>query len=116
MRRRVHETIALDQSLRQSRMIWASVAALVFIPAVYGVVSFLAGLTALLAGPAQSGFSSGEALWAMFWGATLALTDSACFFRVAEANRRLRALRSDPNAPVKPLPAPFQASIFGPYH
>lgn len=104
MRRRVHHVIELDQSLRHSRSIWASLAVL-FVPAA------LYGILMIIGAP-----GSATPLWDLLLGGVFIAVDVFCFGRVAEATKRISTLRENPNADVRPLPAPFQASLFGPYH
>ena len=104
MRRRVHHAIELDQSLRHSRTIWVSLA-VIFVPGALG------GIGIIVNAP-----QSPTALWDLLLGVILITVDIFCFGRVAEATRRIKTLRENPNANVRPLPAPFMASLFGPYH
>ena len=107
VRRQVHQNIALDQSLRQSRTIWLSLA-LVFLPfAIFGFFAVVAAFDLA---------NTPNPLWNLFWGITVIAADGFSFARVFEASDRIRMLREDPSAKVRPLPAPFQASLFGPYH
>ena len=116
VRRRVHENIQLDQSLRQSRSIWLSLAILLLPGAAAGVFWLISGLSALMSAGLTINQVLVPVLWDTFWGLVLVLADVFLFGRVGEATRRLKLLHADPTAPVRPLPAPFQASIFGPYH
>ncbi len=104
MKRRVHHAIELDQSLRHSRSIWVSLA-VIFVPGALGGFVLIANAPQSMA-----------PLWDLLLGVTLIAVDIFCFGRVAEATKRIRTLREDPNANVRPLPAPFMASLFGPYH
>ena len=112
MRRRIHHSIALDQSLRQSRSIWLALAI---------VLAPIAGLmaSAILAsdgGLADRIFGPYALVISLVFAIALILLVFVAFSRVFEANRRLKRLREDPSANVRPLPAPFQSSLFGPYH
>lgn len=104
MRRRVHHAIELDQSLRHSRAIWTSLAVL-FVPAALGGVLMILGVP-----------GSAAPLWDLLLGGVFIAVDIFCFGRVVEASKRISTLRENPNADVRPLPAPFHASLFGPYH
>ena len=116
MRRRVHQNIALDQSLRQSRSIWLSLAVLLLPGAIAGIYWLLSSLSTLMSAGPAIGQVFVPLLWDMFWGLALIFVDVFLFGRVGEATRRLKLLHEDPTATVRPLPAPFQASLFGPYH
>ena len=114
--RRVHETIELDQSLRRSRSIWLSFAIFAIPFAAAGFVSFLGGIAAILSSGGDTAVDPVSGLWGVFWGSILVSLDFFLFRQAMEASKRLRLLQEDPAANVRPLPAPFQASLFGPYH
>ena len=116
MARRVFQSIELDQSLRRSRGIWLSLAIFAVPFAVVGLLNLLDGLTALVMLSGNEDVSIPLTIWSIIWGSCLILLDISLFRQVREAGRRLRILKEDPNANVRPLPAPFQASMFGPYH
>jgi len=114
--RRVHQNIELDQSLRQSRTIWASLAVFVLPISAAGIFFFFAGLAVLLGSDHYPDSNPIFAIWDIIWGGVLVLLDVFLFGRVREASRRIRMLHENPAATVRPLPAPFQASLFGPYY
>ena len=116
MKRRVHETIELDQSLRQSRSIWLSFAIFVLPLSAAGIVFFFDGIDGLLSYRNNPGTNPISELWSILWGSTLVALDVFLFKQAMEASERLKLLQEDPTASVKPMPAPFQASLFGPYH
>ena len=116
MRRRVHQSIALDQSLRQSRTIWLSLAVMVSPFALLSVISLSSVIIAAMASDPRLQPAPGDIVWALVISVVLVAACVFFFGRVVEATRRLRQLHEDPGANVKPLPAPFQASLFGPYH
>ena len=112
------ETLRLDLSLRQSRMIYASLAA-IFLPiAVSGLIWGQAGLVAL--GDAMSGMAPQGDLLVAFGAVLLAVISVGAEYvmiaQCVEASRRLATLREHPERVVRELRAPFQSSLFGPYH
>jgi hypothetical protein len=114
--RHVHENIQLDQSLRQSRSIWLALA-VVFLPgAAIGIFRMLFDLAIIFGSGDDADMSVVQSAWNFFWSLLLIFLDVFLFGRVREASRRLRLLHDDPSAKIRPLPAPFLASYFGPYH
>ena len=116
MRRRVDQAIGLDASLRQSRSIWLSLAIVALPFAIGGVLQVLSVGGALLDGTTGTTRSPLGFAIAVTIGLVCVLAAPYAFRQVGEATRRLKRLREDPGANVRPLPAPFQASLFGPYH
>lgn len=116
MRRRIDQSLDLDASLRQSRGIWLSLA-IVALPFAFGGALYLFFLAAaLFDGAIDPATSSLGVLVTVMISSFCILADVHAFRQFGEASRRLRRLRDDPSANVRPLPAPFQASLFGPYH
>lgn len=116
MKRRVYATIQLDQSLRQSRAVWLTLAVVVLPAAAVGMFWFMATLAVLFDEAREFQPTVSELLWSLAFGPVAVLADFYLFRQVAEATRRLQLLREDPTATVRPLPAPLQSSVFGPYH
>lgn len=114
--RRVHQTIELDQSLRQSRSVWLSLAVFAIPFAAAGAISFLLSIARIIESTDRFIAAPVATLWGILWGVLFVLLDVYLFRQTFEASKRLRQLREDPSAKVRPLPAPFQASLFGPYH
>ncbi len=112
------ETIQLDQSLRQSRTIYVTLS-IVFLPIALGGLTF--GLSAIresirmLSGGYTASDLAGQALMIVL-GVVFISVEYVVISQTIEANRRLRILREYPNQKVRKLPAPFQSSLFGPYH
>ena len=110
------QTISLDQSLRRSRAIWVSLG-IAFVPiSAIGLLSMLATIVMLLDTSEQFDVSWYMVARDSLIGLVLLVANVYPFRQSREASRRLRRLQQDPSANVKPLPAPFQASLFGPYH
>ena len=116
VRRQPHEAIELDQSLRRSRAIWLTLALVVVPIAVGGLLYVYFGLVMLIDGSGEFDRSLASAVWNILIGVVIVASDIFLFKQSAECSRRLRALHEDPTADVKPLLAPFQASLLGPYH
>ncbi len=109
------ETIALDASLRQSRSIYVTLAIVLFPLAVVGAFSGLPAAIDLLTG-LPSGRSGPIAILVLLVSAILVGADVAMIRQCIEANARLRTLRDNPTQRVRRMHAPFQSSLFGPYH
>lgn len=56
------------------------------------------------------------AVLALLFGAICVGAEFSMIAQYREAGRRLRILREDPQQKVRKMPAPFQSSLFGPYH
>lgn len=113
VRRRPHETIELDQSLRQSRAIWLTLAIAATPIALGGLTWVYFGVATLLG---EFDDSIERAAIEMLIGLVVIASDIFLFMRTAECSRRLKILHEDPTVDVKPMPAPFQSSLLGPYH
>lgn len=116
MRRRLHENIELDVSLRQSRSIWLGLAIVLFPFAAAGVTYVLGSVIAIVVDWDGGIVGLAIPLVISIVGMILLLADVIAFGQFREAGRRLRQLQEDPNARIRPLPAPFQSALFGPYH
>jgi len=112
------ETIELDSSLRQSRTIYVTLAVILFPFAVAGLVYVMTAVTAIIQSISDGYFPFGAArsIFVVLVGSILAGAEVAVIAQCREANRRLRVLREQPEQKVRKLPAPFQSSLFGPYH
>ena len=115
-KRRVHQNIQLDQLLRQSRTIWLSLAIIVLPFALLSVLSLVEAVSSLFGASNRPSTLSGSSAWWVLINLVVITADVFMFGRVREATRRLKLLHENPGANVRPLPAPFQASLFGPYH
>ena len=116
--RNAAETLELDLSLRQSRTIYVSLAA-IFLPiAVAGVIWAISAINGILNSLSDGSFpvGLGGSLLALVIGIVFVGVEYSVFSQVLEANRRLRMLRDHPDQTIRKLPAPFQSSLFGPYH
>jgi len=105
-------------SLRQSRTIYATLA-VVFLPIMviglgYGVSAIGAISESLSIGTFSVGL--GGAVIALMVAAVFVGVEYAVIAQIFEVNRRLKILRDHPDQTVRKLPAPFQSSLFGPYH
>ena len=116
MRRSVHKNLELDLSLRNSRSIWLSLAIFCLPVALVGLARFIVGVDGLIVYASDTGAGLVAAITDIVVGIVLVALDVLLFERVREASRRLKRLHENPTADVHPLPAPFQASLFGPYH
>ncbi len=116
--RSTSETIELDLALRQSRTIYVSLA-LVFLPlAVFGLINAMSAVGAIIESLSGGYFPAGLG-WSLLVLTVSVVAVGAEFVVISqtvEANRRLRILRDNPDQIVRKLPAPFQSSLFGPYH
>lgn len=106
------ETLELDLSLRQSRSIYVALALIILPFAGGGLLNAVSAIGAML----STGSVSAGAVLYLVVGAALVGAEYMVISQVFEANRRLKVLREDPEQKVRKLHAPFQASIFGPYH
>lgn len=108
----------LDLAIRQSRSIHITLAIVLLPIAVAGVVYTFLGSAAIVVTLRQGYFplGFGSAILDVVLGVVFIGADSVMVLQVLEANRRLKTLREDPNRTVRDLPAPFQPSVFGPYH
>lgn len=116
--RSVAETVQLDLSLRQSRTIYRTLAILFFLGAIAGVFWVWAGVSALWQSIAQGYFPAGTlgpAIRITVGGVFIGV-EYVCIAQSMEATRRLNLLLEDPSKTVRKMPAPFQTSLFGPYH
>jgi len=116
--RSVAETLELDLSLRRSRTIYRTLAALFLIGAVNGLFWIGEGLSAIWQSIAQGYFPAGT-LWPtvnLVMGALFVGVEITCITQSMEATRRLELLHEDPSRKVRKMPVPFKASLFGPFH
>ena len=116
--RSTSETLELDLSLRQSRSIYVTLS-VIFSPIaaggfVYGLSAIASIVDSIAAGYFPIGL--GGAVLTLVIAAVFVGVEYAVISQVFEANRRLRMLRDHPDKAVRRLPAPFQSSLFGPYH
>ena len=112
------ETLELDMSLRQSRTNYVTLA-LIFLPiAVIGLIYAFVAIVAILRSLLSEHYPIGivGALFAILIGVALVGVEYAIVSQSIEASRRLEILRDHPDQTVQRLPAPFQSSMFGPYH
>ncbi len=105
------ETLKLDNALRQSRSIYVSLA-IVLVPFAVGGFLYLVSTVLSFAQGYSPVLSLVFGLIGLVFIGAEYVTVKQCF----EANRRLRDLRDHPDKVVRPMAAPFQASLFGPYH
>jgi hypothetical protein len=114
--RTIHQTISLDLSLRRSRSTWVCIG-IVFLPITAGfVLSMLVAIVMFADRSGQLEVSWNTVATDSVIGLVILAANVYPFRQSREASRRLKRLQEDPSANVKPLPAPFQASLFGPYH
>ena len=116
MNRRIHENLELDRSLRQSRSIWLTLAIVLLPFAAAGVLYILGALVAIIGAADGALANAAIPVPISVIGIIFLFADVLAFRRFREAGRRLQQLHEDPNAKIRPLPAPFQSSLFGPYH
>jgi len=109
------ETLELDSSLRQSRAIYVTLAVVLFPLAVFGVINVFSAIGAVIES-LSSGYSPSSALLAFLFGTVCVGAEYVTIGQCMEANRRLRILRDNPEQKVRRMAAPFQSSLFGPYH
>jgi hypothetical protein len=109
------ETLELDSSLRRSRAIYLTLAVILFPLAFFGVVNVFSAVGGIVES-LSSGYSPTGALLAFLFGAICIGAEYVTIGQCIEANRRLRTLRDDPDRKVRKMSAPFQSSLFGPYH
>ena len=58
----------------------------------------------------------GGAVFRLAIGVVFVAAEYSVVSQIFEANRRLKTLRDHPERTVRKLSAPFQSSLFGPYH
>jgi hypothetical protein len=104
------ETLALDMSLRHARTIYVSLAAFIAPFAFFAVIALFNKLGNMTA------FSGSSILLSALWAAIVCGGEYQMLSQWIEANRRLEILREHPEQPVRKMSAPFQSSLFGPYH
>ncbi len=109
------ETLELDSSLRQSRAIYVVLAIVLSPLALFGVINMFLGLGALISS-LSSGYLSSGAFLALLFGVVAIGAEYVTIRQCVEANRRLKILRENPEQKVRRMAAPFQSSLFGPYH
>ena len=116
--RNAAESLELDLSLRQSRVIYVSLAA-IFLPiAVAGLVYAVLAVGAIVNSLSEGYFpiGLGGSLFTLAIAVVFVGVEYAAASQVLEANRRLKTLRDFPDRKVRKMPAPFQSSLFGPFH
>ena len=109
------ETLELDSSLRQSRAIYVTLAVVLFPLAAFGFINVISAIGTIIES-LSSGYFSSSALLALLLGAICLGAEYVTIGQCVEANRRLRILRDNPERKVRRMSAPFQSSLFGPYH
>ena len=109
------ETLELDSSLRQSRAIYVTLAVVLSPLALFGVINLFSALGAFLEA-LSTGQSSPGAVLAFLFGIIAVGAEYVTIGQCVEANRRLKVLRNNPEQKVRKMSAPFQSSLFGPYH
>ena len=116
--RSVSETIELDLSLRQSRSVFRTLAVVLLPFAAGGVVWIFDGIVDLvrILEPGINPYAMPMAILKLLAGVIFIGAEYAALSQSREATRRLETLRNDPTRTVRRMPAPFQASLFGPYH
>ncbi len=116
--RSVPETIELDLSLRQSRTIYRTLAIVLFPIAVAGIFWLISAIDSLMQTITQGGFPNGllSSILQIVIGLIFVGAEYAALVQSREATRRLAILRDSPEKTVRRMPAPFQSSLFGPYH
>lgn len=116
--RRTTETLELDLSLRQSRTIYVTLA-VIFLPVAVTGLGYGFSAMAEIGKSLSDGYfpaGIGRAVFAIVVSVVFVGVEYAAIAQVFEANRRLKILRDHPDQTVRRLPAPFQSSLFGPYH
>ena len=113
--RSTSETLELDASLRQSRAIYVTLAVVLSPLALFGVINVFSGVAALV-DALRSGYLSSGAFLVLLFGVVAIGAEYVTIRQCMEANRRLRMLRENPERKVRKMSAPFQSSLFGPYH
>lgn len=116
--RSVSEAIELDLSLRQSRSVFRTLAIVLLPFAAAGVFWIFDGIAGLvrIPGPGIDPYALPIAILKLLAGVIFLGAEYAALSQSREATRRLEILRNDPSRTVRRMPAPFQASLFGPYH
>ncbi len=109
------ETLELDLSLRRSRTIYVTLAVVLLPAALFGVLEVALAIEALVTSPSPE-TSAANVLLSLLFGVIAIGVQYAIIRQCKEANRRLRILREDPRQKVRKMKAPFQSSLFGPYH
>ena len=109
------ETLELDSSLRQARAIYVTLAVVLSPLAIVGVINVVSAIGAVVES-LSSGYSPSGALLAFFFGAICIGVEYVTIRQCMEASRRLQILRDNPEQTVRRMAAPFQSSLFGPYH
>ncbi len=109
------ETLALDASLRQSRTIYVTLA-IIFLPlAVGGLIGVFSAVRSIVEF-LSSGYFATSSILVLLFGVICIGAEYVTVRQCVEANRRLRMLRDHPECKVRRMAAPFQSSLFGPYH
>lgn len=109
------ETLELDSSLRQSTAIYVTLAVVLLPLAFFGAINVFSALSAFVQALSSGHLSSG-ALLALLFGVVAIGAEYVTMRQCVEANRRLKILRENPEQKVRRMSAPFQSSIFSPYH
>ena len=112
------ETLELDLSLRQSRTIYVSLAVIFFPIAAAGLVYGFSAIGTIIESLVDGYFpvGLGGAVFKLVLGIVFVGVEYVVISQAFEANRRLKMLRDRPDKTVRKLRAPFQSSLFGPYH
>ena len=101
---RVHNVIALDQSLRTARAFYV-VSACVFVPASLLALSRIAlGISILMSYFSPEPIANlGAALWNIVFALAIFLLAYISVMQSIEASRRIKQLAEDPTAAVRPM-------------
>ena len=101
---RVHDVIALDQSLRTARAFYVA-SAFVFVPASLLALSrFAFGISILMSYFSPEPIASlGTALWNLVLSLIIFLLAYFSVVQSIEASRRIKQLEEDPTAAVRPM-------------
>ncbi len=111
------ESLELDSSLRQSRTIYVTLAIVLLPFAAAGFINIFSAVATMLQSFSATYFEGmGWSLFVFLIGACFVGVEYIVVAQCIEATRRLKTLRDDPEQKVRKMPAPFQSSLFGPYH
>ena len=110
--------MALDLSLRHARTIYRTLAVVLLPLAFTGVIWVFSGVVSFWEGLVSDAPTNnpGLGLLQLLLGAIFIGAEWSVIAQSVEATRRLRTLRENPEKRVRRMTAPFQSSLFGPYH
>jgi len=103
-------------ALRRSRSVWLTLATVMTSCSIGGLAAILAGMAELGSITTGEGGRPVFAIGQILAGRLPLFATGTSIGRTREAGRRIRRLEQDPDAKVRPLPAPFESFLFGPGH